>query len=160
MSTAGTSDPAMYEKLREYAMGLRVRGVPDYAVHIIMMDWHVPNGTMTVLAAADGTASLYLSSGGGFLGGGQKYTEIRDAALHAVMIAAESQDYFKKAKALALPGAGNISFWIRTGPDLVSASVSDADLKAGKSPLGPLGTAMQEIVTRYRQRFSTPSAEQ
>lgn len=39
-----------------------------------VMDWGVTNGTATVVAISDGTASIYLSSGGGSIGGGQAMT--------------------------------------------------------------------------------------
>jgi hypothetical protein len=66
------ANPAIYPKLREHALlKIRLNNLSGDSVHSVLMDWHVTNGTATVFAAADGTASLYLSSGGGFLGGGQ-----------------------------------------------------------------------------------------
>src|SRR6516225_870477 len=32
----------------------------------VVMDWGVPNGTATVMALSDGSASIYLSGGGGY----------------------------------------------------------------------------------------------
>ncbi|HEX6495514.1 MAG TPA: hypothetical protein VF018_08530, partial [Acidobacteriaceae bacterium] len=81
------ADPAIYVQLREHALQLRLSYLANNSVQVVLMDWNVSNGTATVLAAADGTASVYLSSGGGFLGGGQKYPTIRDAALRAIHLA-------------------------------------------------------------------------
>ena len=78
------ADPAVYSQMRRQALEMQVRDVARGAVQIVLMDWHVDKGTVTVLAAADGTASLYLSSGGGFSGGSEKFESIRAAALHAV----------------------------------------------------------------------------
>src|SRR5258706_9121922 len=39
-----------------------------------VMDWGVTNGTAPVVAISDGTASIYLSSGGGSIGGGEAIT--------------------------------------------------------------------------------------
>jgi hypothetical protein len=36
---------------------------------VVIMDWGVTEGTATAVAFSDGTASVYLSSGGGFIGG-------------------------------------------------------------------------------------------
>src|SRR5512146_322436 len=54
----------------------------------VVMDWGVPGGTATVMALTDGSASIYLSSGGGYLGG-QNQESVRTAALHAIEIARE-----------------------------------------------------------------------
>lgn len=52
----------------------------------VLMDWGVRDHTATVVAMSDGSASVYLSSGGGYLGGiGQE--SIRKAAQNAVEVA-------------------------------------------------------------------------
>jgi hypothetical protein len=43
------------------------------------MDGGVDNGTVTVVAFSDGTASVYLSIGGGFIGG-KSHEAVRKAA--------------------------------------------------------------------------------
>jgi hypothetical protein len=65
MDAEPKADPAIYPKLRSHALGIRLGGLAEGAVHAVLMDWHVNTGTVTVMAAADGTASLYLSSGCG-----------------------------------------------------------------------------------------------
>jgi hypothetical protein len=52
----------------------------------VLMDWGINNGTATVVAMSDGSASVYLSSGGGYIGGkGQE--PIRLATEKAVEVA-------------------------------------------------------------------------
>ena len=114
------------------------------------MDWNVSNGSATTFAAADGSASIYLSSGGGFIGGGQKYPAIRSAALHAVQIATSLFSQFKSIETIDLPPAGDVFFYLKTNNELRLAVAKDADLRAGTDPLGALGAMMQEIVTQYR----------
>jgi hypothetical protein len=62
------ADPAVYSQMRRQALEMQLPDVARGAVQIVLMDWHVDKGTVTVLAAADGTASLYLSSGAGLVG--------------------------------------------------------------------------------------------
>ena len=69
MKTPGKTDPAIYPRLRDKALKIRLPNLPPGSVHAVLMDWNVTNGTATVLAGAEGTASIYLSSGGGFIGG-------------------------------------------------------------------------------------------
>ena len=106
------------------------------------MDWNVGNGTATVLAAADGSASVYLSSGGGFIGGGQKYPVIRDAALHAVQIAAGLLLQFKSTETVDLPSANDAFFYLKINNELQLAVATEANLRTGADPLATLGAMM------------------
>lgn len=126
------------------------------AVHVVLMDWHVDKGTVTVVAAADGSASLYLSSGGGYIGGSEKVPAIREAALHAVALATSLRFYFQKTEASPLPSLGDVTFYITTTAGVSRAVAAEAKLRAGADPLAGLGGAMQRIVTEYRLKFGRP----
>ena len=74
----------------------------------VVMDWGIQSGTVTVVAMSDGSASIYLSSGGGSLGGiGQE--AIRNAAKHAVGLASSVQRQMKETKTFPLPQTGRLS---------------------------------------------------
>jgi len=115
----------------------------------VLMDWQVSNGAATVVAMSDGSASIYLSSGGGFLGGkGQE--PIRDAAKKAVASAAEAQPRLSKTETFPLPEPGEVRFYTLTDDGVYTAAAAEADLRKGTSPLASLGNAMQGVVTQYR----------
>lgn len=148
------ADPAIYPKLREHALlRIRLNNLSGDSVHSVLMDWNVSNGTATVLAAADGTASVYLSSGGGFLGGGQKYPELRNAALHAVHLATDLFKYFNATETIDLPVPGDVFFYLTTSNGVRRAIAKEADLRTGIGPLAPLGAIMQRIIMEYRLKF-------
>ena len=153
MDAVPKADPAIYPKLRGHALEIRLGGIAEGAVHAVLMDWHVNTGTVTVMAAADGTASLYLSSGGGFIGGGQKFPEIREAALRAVQLATTLMPHFHATEALGLPAQGEIFFYRTTSAGVSRAVATEAKLREGTDPLGALGGAMQQIVTEYRKQY-------
>jgi hypothetical protein len=113
------------------------------------MDWNVTSGSVTVLAAADGAASLYLSSGGGYIGGAQKYPAIREAALSAVRIADALRAHFVTAPDQALPSGDEIFFYITSSTGVFRAAAIEAALRDGSSPLVSLGAA----ITEYRLQF-------
>ncbi len=160
MSEPGKADPAIYPKMRANALAMRNPKLAADPVYIVLMDWHVENGTASVLAGVDGTASIYLSSGGGFLGGGQRYPEVREAALRAVQIATESKPQFEAVRNTDLPPRGEVYFYIATNSGLSRATAYEARLIDRSDPLLELGAAMQEIVTQYRLKFPTwPSAK-
>lgn len=150
---AKKADPAVYSQMRRAALEKHFPNMPRETVHLVLMDWHVDKGTVTVMAAADGSASLYLSSGGGFIGGGQKFPEIREAALHAVAVAGTLRHHFDPTDSTPLPSLGDVTFYVTTGVDVRRAVAPEAKLRAGADPLAALGGAMQKIVTEYRLRF-------
>lgn len=147
------ADPAIYSQMRRQALEMRLSNIARGAVHIVLMDWHVEKGTVTVVAAADGSASLYLSSGGGFIGGGQKIPAIREAALHAVALATGMQLYFERTETSPLPSLGDVTFYLTTSAGVHRAVAAEGKLRAGADPLAALGGAMQKIVTEYRTNF-------
>ena len=144
------ADPAFYSQMRRQALEARLPNMGRGAVHLVLMDWHVDRGTVTVAAAADGAASLYLSSGGGFLGGSEKVPSIREAALHAVALANSLRLHFEQTEMSPLPALGDVTFYLTTGSGVFRAVASEGKLRAGADPLAALGGAMQKIVMEYR----------
>ncbi|HEX9110105.1 MAG TPA: hypothetical protein VF845_01405 [Terriglobales bacterium] len=98
---------------------------------------------------SDGSASIYLDTGGGYLGGiGQE--PIRNAAKKAVELAGEIQPQMKQTQTYPLPETGQVYFYVLTDAGVYTAAASEADLRAGHNPFSQLGNAMQEVVTQYR----------
>ena len=118
--------------------------------YAVLMDWNTGNGIATVVAFADGTASMYLSSGGGSIGGGQAHREIREAALRAVSLAEEVQPKMEVVFTFPLPKPGEVMFYLVSGSGVYSTSAQAKDLADGNHSLSPLGNAMQNIITQYR----------
>jgi hypothetical protein len=147
------TDPATYAMLRRHALELRLPQIPPHAVQSVLMDFHVDHGTVTVVACVDGSASLYLSSGGGFLGGSQHYPSIREAAVHAVSLATALECHFVDTETSALPPLGDVTFYVTTRTAVRMAVAAQARLRAAIDPLAALGGAMQKIVTEYRLCF-------
>jgi len=159
MSTPPKANPAIYPAMRRNALEMKVPETPG--VRLLLMDWIVANGTATVLASADGTASVYLSSGGGFIGGGQRYPQIGEAARRAVGLANEALPLAAKTATFDLPKGGDVYFYLKTSEAVYLAIAREAKLRDGSDPLARLGGMMQAIVTGYRlsQPKSTPPAQ-
>jgi hypothetical protein len=113
------------------------------------MDWGVTKGLATIVALSDGNASVYLSSGGGYIGG-QPYESIRKASQKTVQMAAEFRDQMHATATYPLPQRGEVIFYILTDAGVFSAKVSEEELRAHRHPLSRLGDAAQEIITQYR----------
>src|SRR5260370_3812023 len=114
------SNPDAYYSLRDQILHLRRDqiGLPapqhDTDPWAVLMDWGVTHGTATVVAVSDGTASIYLSSGGGSLRGGQSHESLRQAALRAVSISAEFQPEMLPFAAYPLPPRAEFIFSVLT----------------------------------------------
>jgi hypothetical protein len=150
MELKGRANPAVYTKLREHALTLPLPASKERIISMLVMDWYLTSGLASVVAAFDGSASIYLSNGGGFIGGAQKSTAVRAAAVHAVKAAEQVLAYFQTVQAADLPQRGNVYFYARTESGLLRAAASEKHLSDASDPLTALGGAMQNIITQYR----------
>jgi hypothetical protein len=150
------ADPRGYYALRDQILHVRREqiGVPtpahDTDPWAVVMDWGITEGSATVVAIADGTASVYLSSGGGSIGGGQSHDSIRQAAIRAVSAAAEFRPEMRRVTSYPLPGAGEVVFYVRTDAGVFSASAPETEVSSHQHRLSKLGDALQQIITQYR----------
>ena len=149
-------DPKVYEGLRnlmlqgsraKFGIGPSSKPTEPFGV---LMDWGIPSGSATIVAIADGTASVYLSSGGGFLGGGQSHESIRSAAMTTVKAAEEVQQLMHPTTTFPLAPLGQVNFYILTDAGVYTASASEDDLRRHRSPFYKLGDSAQAIITEYR----------
>ncbi len=153
---SSASPPSAYIGLRNLALESPLAEVPSAtavkpgAPFAVLMDWGIPAGTATVAAYADGTASVYLSSGGGFLGGGQAHESIRNAAMRTVEIAGELKNLMQPTTTYPLPQLGQVRFYVRTDVGVLTATAPEDELRSHRSPLYKLGDSAQTIITAYR----------
>ena len=113
------------------------------------MDWGVNLGTATLVAFSDGHASIYLSNGGGFLGGAESHEAIRNAAKRTVEIAAECQPQAHPTASYPLPERGRVVFYFLTDAGIFTAGASQEDLANQHSFLSGLGNAAQQVIAEY-----------
>src|SRR5579859_1781044 len=146
-SYLGLRNLALQSPLTEVPSAISAKPGEPFAV---LMDWGIPAGTATVAAYADGTASVYLSSGGGFLGGGQAHESIRNAAIRTVEIAGELKNLMQPTTTYPLPQRGQVVFYVRTSVGVLTATVPEEELRSQRSPLYKLGDSAQTIITQYR----------
>lgn len=117
----------------------------------VVMDWGVAEGTATVVAFSDGHASIYLSTGGGFLGGAESHEAIRTAAKQMVTIAAGYQSRTHLAESYPLPEPGSVNFYLLTDSGIFTATASQEDLSQHRHPMSGLGDAVQEVISWYQR---------
>jgi hypothetical protein len=115
----------------------------------VVMDFAVSHGTVTVTSLSDGNASIYLSSGGGYLGGVGK-PAIHSAAQNFVRTASEFQAAMNPAAEFPLPERGQVSFYVLTDAGVFTGRAAEEELRQRHHPLTKLFAAGQEVITQYR----------
>jgi hypothetical protein len=154
-SAGGPNAEDTYRHLRDQALqgsrakfGLPVGSSPTEP-WAVLMDWGVTKGTASVVAVSDGNASVYLSSGGGFIGGvGQE--AIRKAARNAVLVAREFQPQMTGTNDYPLPARGEVIFYALTDSGVFTAKRQQHEMETQHDSFSKLGNAMQAIITEYR----------
>jgi len=82
-------------------------------VYGVVMDWEMGGATATTIAYQTGDASLYLSSGGGVIGGGQ-HQNVNSAAKQFVSLAQSFLDKATKTELTPLPSTDEVKFYLLT----------------------------------------------
>jgi hypothetical protein len=115
----------------------------------VIMDMGFAQGTVTVLGFPTGDASIYISSGGGYLGGGG-HASIAAAAKRWVKEAEAHTQNLQKTERFPLPSAGRVSLYVLTPHGVLTTQASSEELAKKRHALWPLFYAGQEVITQYR----------
>ncbi len=117
----------------------------------VVMDATEPKAHYSLIVLADGTTSLYFSSGGGIIGAGAHPTIV--AANHELMELAESLNvYFAVAGNTDLPPAGYVRFWVLTYGGVKGLEAAEKALLDGGHPLSGLFEKAQAVITEIRHQ--------
>lgn len=168
-NSSRTSVPIPPEKAMSAYLGLR-----NQALHVkpdkmglpatleptepmaVLIDWPTSKVVATVSAFADGTASIYISNGGGFIGGGQGYESIRRAGQNMLATARFYRPLMHTTQDFPLPQEGEIFFYVVTNSGVFTARASEAACKNRTDPLTKLCVAGQNVIMQYRLISSPP----
>jgi hypothetical protein len=142
-----------YPGLRAKALQTRPADVgvtsPDDAVSVsvygVVMDMGLPEGTATLVGFSSGDAGLYLSSGGGVIGGAQ-YPEVSRTAVAWIKVVQAHLNAFGPATSDDLPPDGTARLFVLTNRGVLTADASEDDLEAGGVELSPVWTGGQLLL--------------
>jgi len=123
---------------------------PRAGVWGVLMELGFAKGVATVVALADGTASLYLTNGGSVIGGGA-HPKARTAAINLCQLAADTAGRETIATTVfPRPGAGRVRFYLLTDAGVRTADADEAGLRGGKHELSLLYAAGQDVIKGLR----------
>jgi hypothetical protein len=110
-----------------------------------MMETGYQAGSATLVCLADGTTSLYYSTGGGMLGSAE-YTPVSEASKALVSQAEKHLNHFSSRNEFPLPEVGQVRFIILTFSGLLTGEAPEKTLAAGKHQLTPLHLRAHEAL--------------
>ncbi len=147
-----------YEGLRNLALRAAENLKPRDGLSLIglVVDLDLGSGTATV-ALFDGSASLYLSSGGGVIGAGFR-EPARSKAKQALEMADTLLDESSPTDSSPLPGSGmaRFNFVTTTGVRAVEAPIQELD--SGTHRLSPLFRAVDDVISEIRKQSDAKDA--
>jgi hypothetical protein len=148
-----------YLGLRQQVLQIRPEDIgippkPDEPIFGIVMETGMGKGIATFLCLADGTVSLYLSTGGGVIGAGE-HESVRSAAQTLLQITNEyAQDYIAAASPGALeshPGHGEVHFILLTHSGTHSVVCDEKALAEQQDPFANLFSNCHAVLTEVRE---------
>jgi hypothetical protein len=113
------------------------------------MEMGLAGATATLFALADGTTSLYLSTGGGVIGG-QGHENVREANAAFLSMANQSRQHLQPASSTPVPKVGYTLFYLLTDAGTITGGGLEDDLGHGRHVLSPLFHAGHGVMTELR----------
>ncbi|MCW2750713.1 MAG: hypothetical protein JWR83_1823 [Aeromicrobium sp.] len=118
-------------------------------VYGMLMETGYDSAVATIVSLADGTTSMYFSSGGGTIGAGD-HESVADATRAFVAAAGDFASYALPTADFPSPGIGEVRFQFLTFGGGLTASASEDDLGNQRHALSPLFFAGQDVITQIR----------
>jgi hypothetical protein len=115
----------------------------------VIVEEGIEGGSYLVYGLRDGSASLYLSSGGGWLGG-QEQPHINAAAKHLVGAAKPFANQFPLVGEHPIPATGKVRFSFVTTEGVRAAESDTKEFQNERGELLPVFLAAQQVIAGFR----------
>lgn len=115
----------------------------------VVMEMGYPDASATLFSLGEGTTSLYFSSGGGIIGGGQ-HEAVRQKADLFLDAAEQVLPSLKPTTDYPLPKSGMMKFYVLTYSGIYAGEAPEAKGTESGSPLFPIFAAGNEVMTQLR----------
>lgn len=149
----------VYLGLRNQALNvttasLEVEADPSAPIHAVLMEMGLADAVATFACFRDGSASLYLSTGGGVIGGGQ-HESVRSACLEMLSITNKyAKDFIAACTPVSdfpFPGEDEIFFYLVTSGAVHLARCREDALSAQRDPFSALYNNCHAVMTELRE---------
>jgi hypothetical protein len=117
----------------------------------VMMEIGMGGAVVTVVSLADGTTSMYFSSGGGIIGAGQ-HEEVALASKMFIGAAERCLELIPQSIACPMPAQGNVRFHLLTFDGYRSVENVENEIQKPSHPLYRIYESGQWVITKVRMR--------
>lgn len=144
-----------YDGLREMALNVTAEQLqlelPDDKITVfgIVMDWEIGDGIVTLVAYQTGDVSMYLSSGGAIIGGGQ-HDSVRKVALPYVANGYRFIEYSTQTDGTQLPKKDEVQFYLLTNKGRYFGKETMANIENESSDWLSLFVVANKLITELR----------
>ncbi len=125
-------------------------------VYAVVMDWHLGEGIATIPIFQTGDASMYLSSGGGIIGGGT-HENVKKAAVAFIDKAQIYLDKATKTDTSSPAGANSVKFYFLTNKGKFVAEEKMENFENNSSKWLELFEEANKVITELRK--TAPESE-
>ena len=157
----GSSPPAadVYQNLRNRALNVTTAQLgidpdPKAPIHAVIMETGYPQGPATFACFRNGTVSLYLSNGGGVIGGGE-HESVREACDEMFSITNKYATDFiaacEKVSTFPSPGEGEVFFYLVSRDGVYQARCREDALAEQRDPFSALFNNCHAVMAEVRQ---------
>lgn len=122
----------------------------DSTVIAVLMETAYSEAIVTLVAVADGTASLYFSNGGGIIGGGG-HEPVRKVCAGFIAGAQQYVSQSTSTDTFPLPIEGSVRFYLVTGVGVYTFEALEDDLGYERHTCSPLFHKGHELITAIRE---------
>jgi len=146
---------ATSRKLRDKALSVTAADLKLEAIearpHVwgVIMELGYPEVVATLAVFADGTSSLYISTGGGVIGAGE-HKPVREEAEKLLSVTETHVANFERADETPYPKPGRVRFYVRTFRTTLTADADEKLLGNRLHKLTPVFHAGQAVITQMR----------
>ena len=119
-------------------------------VYGVIMDWEMGGATASTVTYQTGDASLYLSSGGGVIGGGQ-HKNVNSAVKSFVNLAQSYLDKTIKTELTPLPNTDEMKFYLLTNKGIFVGQEHMKNFENNSSPWLKLFEEGNRVLTELRK---------
>lgn len=119
-------------------------------VYGVIMDWEMGGATATTVSYQTGDASLYLSSGGGVIGGGQ-HKNVNSTAKQFVSLAQTFLDKTTKTETTPLPSTDEVKFYLLTNKGVFVGQETMKNFESNSSSWIKLFEEGNNVLTELRK---------
>jgi len=120
-------------------------------IYAAVVDLPLTNGIATLVCFFDGTVSLYYQNGGGMLGIGQKYEEVKKAGMSFLFSAGQTLQFIKPSQNFNLPVNNLISVYLKAKENTYKAEINISNIQSQEKHIQFLNFLIQNVLNYIRE---------